>query len=83
MTESNIFSVDSAASMGAFEKLSGQLWYLSEELLTISFFYGDFSTLLHSSEHWLMMERLDKEEAQDLLKRILLDRFDRNDYVIL
>ena len=39
--------------------------------------------MLHSSEHWLMMERLDKEEAQDLLKRILLDRFDRNDYMIL
>lgn len=63
-------SDNSAAAKGALKKLSGQLWYLSEELIALAFFDRN----IDASEKRLMIERLDSRGANDPPKRISLDQ---------
>ena len=64
-----LVSLDSKAAKGVLKKLSGQLWYLSEELVTLSFFNRNLDT----AEKRLMVKALEREAPEDPPKRITID----------
>lgn len=64
-----LVSLDSQAAKGALKKLCGHLWYLSEELIALSFFDRDVSAQVKK----LMVSALQKPASDDPPKRITVD----------
>jgi hypothetical protein len=64
-----LVSSGSPASLAALKKLSGQLWYLSEELVALAF----FDQQVDVTEKQSMVEALAHQGTEDPPKRITLD----------
>lgn len=64
-----LLSVGSTASLAALNKLCGQLWYLSEELIALAFFDQDVDVM----EKRAMVDALSHQGTEDPPKRITVD----------
>src|SRR6218665_997668 len=65
-----LVQVESPSAKIALKKLSGQLWYLSEELVALAFFDKD----VHASEKRAMVEGLRHVGEEDPPKRTSVDQ---------
>lgn len=65
-----LVQVESPSAKGALKKLSGQLWYLSEELVALAFFDKD----VDASEKRAMVEGLRHVGEEDPPKRTSVDQ---------
>src|SRR6218665_2879089 len=65
-----LVQVESPSAKGALKKVCGQLWYLSEELVALTYFDRD----VDASEKIAMVEGLRRVDEEDPPKRISVDQ---------